>query len=241
MKCIIVDDEPLALDLLTKYVAQTPFIELVARCSSGVEALAAIERGGVELAFLDIQMPDLNGLELSRLVGDRCAVIFTTAFEQYALDGFRVNALDYLLKPFGYADFLKAAQKGQQWLDMRAAYQGDRQEPEPDKPRNIVVKADYKQQVIALDSITYIEGIRDYIKIHTDGEGAVQTLLTLKAVTEMLPQEQFVRVHRSFIVNIDKVKTIERGAIVFGKQRIPVSDSYKESFQQLFNSKTISQ
>jgi two-component system, LytTR family, response regulator len=227
LRCIIVDDEPLALNLLQDYIHQTPFLELAARCSSGMEALSVLKSEKVDLAFIDIQMPSLNGLELSRMMGD-CLVIFTTAFEQYALEGFKVNAIDYLLKPFSYAEFLTAANKAQRQAELINASGSLGNNTLTLK--NLVVKSDYKQQIINTSDIVYIEGIGDYIKIHLDEGVSLKTLMTLKTIEEELPKNQFIRVHRSFIVNIQKVKTIERQRIVFDRVRIPVSDSYKEAF-----------
>lgn len=228
LKCLIVDDEPLALDLLEDYIKRTPFLELVARCSSGPEVLDVLRKEKVDVAFMDIQMPYLNGLELSRMTGD-CAVIFTTAFEQYALEGFRVNALDYLLKPFSYAEFLKAANKAMQWKELHVAASSQASTGE-NQIRNLVVKSEYKQQIIRLADITYIEGSGDYITIHTENGIPLQTLMSLKTIEEQLPKSQFARVHRSFIVNIQKIRTIERQRIVFGKVHIPISDSFKDEF-----------
>ena len=227
LKCIIVDDEPLALNLLQDYIHQTPFLKLVARCSSGVEALDVFNNEHVDLAFIDIQMPHLNGLELSRIIGN-CFVIFTTAFEQYALEGFKVNAIDYLLKPFSYAEFLTAANKAQRQAELVNASHSLGNSTLT--PKSLVIKSDYKQQIINTSEIVYIEGIGDYIKIHLETVISVQTLMTLKNIEEELPKNQFIRVHRSFIVNIQKVKTIERQRIVFDRVRIPVSDFYKQAF-----------
>ena len=227
LRCIIVDDEPLALNLLHDYIHQTPFLELVARCSSGVEALDVLKSKKVDLAFIDIQMPHLNGLELSRMMGN-CFVIFTTAFEQYALEGFKVNAIDYLLKPFSYAEFLTAANKAQRQAELINA--SGSLVNSTLTPKSLVIKSDYKQQIINTSEIVYIEGIGDYIKIHLETGISVQTLMTLKNIEEELPKNQFIRVHRSFIVNIQKVKTIERQRIVFDRVRIPVSDFYKQAF-----------
>ena len=235
LNCVIVDDEPLALNLLEDYVKRTPFLKLVAKCGSGVEALSIIHENDVDLAFMDIQMPGLNGLELSKML-ENCAVIFTTAFEQYAIEGFKVNAIDYLLKPFSYAEFLVAANKAQKQAEIILAAKGNKTS---ETPINIVVKADYRQQVVNTNDIMYIEGVRDYIRIIMENGTDIQTLMSLKAAEEMLPHNNFIRVHRSFIVNIDKVKTIERNNIVFGKHYIPISDSYRDEFNRLFSSRTI--
>lgn len=237
LSCIIVDDEPLALDILEEYVGRMPNLELVARCSGSVEALQAMKQRPVDVAFLDIQMPGLNGLELSKLVGDDTKVIFTTAFPQYALEGFKVDALDYLLKPISFDEFSRAVARAGEWFSMkRAAGSGAVQEEEP---HNLIVKSEYKQYIIPIDTIVYIEGIRDYIRIHTDDGGQIQTLMNLKTAEEMLPSGRFARVHRSYIVNVDKVKKIERTRIVFGDVIVPISDTYKDSFLKLLASRSL--
>lgn len=231
LNCLIVDDEPLALDLMESYVKRTPFLSLVGRCSSALEVLPMVKEQKIDLIFLDIQMPELNGLELSRMLDERTKVIFTTAFEQYALEGFRVDALDYLLKPISYPEFLKAANKALQWCEMSG-----KQENGEKEPRSIFVKADYKLVRIDLGKILYIEGLKDYVKIYLEGETQpVVSLMSLKSLEELLPASEFIRVHRSFIVRLDKVKVIERNRIVYGKEYIPISDSYKDKFQEYLN------
>lgn len=229
LNCLIVDDEPLALDLLESYVKRTPFLHLAGRCESAISALSIIKENPVNVVFLDIQMPELNGLELSHLIGDKTKIIFITAFEQYALEGFRSNALDYLLKPIDYAEFLKAAGKAQQWYEMTGTVAGN-------TPKSIFIKTDYKLVQIDLEDILFIEGVKDYIRIHTSGsEGALMTLMSMKTIEDYLPSDIFIRVHRSFIVNINKIKLIERNRIIFGKTYIPISDSYKEQFMEVLN------
>ena len=224
LNCLIVDDEPLALELLESYVSRTPFLHLVDRCDSAIKALSVIEETPVDLIFLDIQMPELNGLELSRLVGNKVKIIFTTAFEQYAIEGFRVDALAYLLKPFNYSEFLRAATKA---LRTRPA------------PESIFVKSDYKLVQVQLKDILYIEGLKDYIRIQTeDGQGFL-TLMSMKSIEDFLPADTFVRVHRSYIINMNKIKTIERNRIIFGKVYIPISDSYKDRFTELLDKRAI--
>ena len=228
LNCLVVDDEPLALELMAGYVRQTPFLTLAGGCSSAVEALEMLKTASVDLLFLDIQMPQLNGLELSKMIDPKTRVIFTTAFEQYALEGFRVDALDYLLKPISYAEFLKAAAKAQRWFKLQsAAVSGG------GAPQQIFVKSDYKMVQIALSEILYVEGVKDYIQIHTADGRRIMTLMSMKAIEESLPADRFVRVHRSFIVNMDHIQTIERNRIVFGKVYIPISDSYKDRFSEL--------
>lgn len=231
LNCLIVDDEPLALDLMESYVKRTPFLSLAGRCGSALEVLPLVKEQKVDVIFLDIQMPELNGLELSRMLGEQTKVIFTTAFEQYALEGFRVDALDYLLKPISYPEFLKAANKALQWCEMSGKQRVGEKEQE-----SIFVKADYKLIRVDLAKVLYIEGLKDYVKIYLEDETQpVVSLMSLKSLEELLPSSSFIRVHRSFIVRLDKVKVIERNRIVFGKEYIPISDSYKDKFQEFLN------
>lgn len=231
LNCLIVDDEPLALDLLEAYVKRTPFLNLKGKCSNALEVLQVLKEQEVDLLFLDIQMPELSGLELSRLIDNRIKIIFTTAFEQYALEGFKVDALDYLLKPISYPEFLKATNKALQWFEMSCNTSSKIVEEGDD----IFVKSDYKLVKLQLHKIQYIEGLKDYVKIYVDDRPQpVVALLSMKMFEEMLPSS-FIRVHRSFIVNLDKITVIERNRIVFGKTYIPVSDSYKDKFLEFIN------
>lgn len=225
LKCAIVDDEPLALGLLESYVAKTPFLELAGKYSSAVQAMKELPEKQVDLLFLDIQMPELNGLEFSRMVDSRTRIVFTTAFEQYALDGYKVNALDYLLKPISYTDFLQAANKAVQWFELL-------NQPH-DEITSIFVKSDYKLVQIELDNILYVEGLKDYVKIYEEGsQRPILSLMSMKAMEELLPSSRFMRVHRSYIVQKSKIRIIDRGRIIFGKTSIPVSESYKTAFQE---------
>ena len=188
----------------------------------------------VDLIFLDIQMPELNGLELSRGLDKQIKVIFTTAFEQYALEGFRVDALDYLLKPVSYPEFLKAANKALNWFEKTRETQGDSLEEDC-----IFVKSDYKLVKVELAKICYIEGLKDYVKIYLEGvTSPIVSLISMKSLEEMLPAS-FCRVHRSFIVNLNRITVIERNRIVFGKTYIPIADSSKDKFMEFLNKRTI--
>lgn len=230
VRCLLVDDEPLALDLLEGYVAKTPSLTLSGRCSSAFRAMEMLEKTEVDLMFLDIQMPGLSGLEFSRSLQDGPKVIFTTAFEQYAIEGFKVDALDYLLKPISYPEFLNAVNKTKRWFEHfeKASV--------PETRTSIFVKADYKLIQIEFNNILYIEGLKDYVKFYLeDNEKPVLSLMSMKSLDENLPEPKFMRVHRSFIVNLDKIKTIERNRIVFGKEYIPISENYKEKFQKFVN------
>lgn len=236
LHCVIIDDEPLALDLLESYIQKTPFLILEGKYSSAVEALSKVDWNRIDIIFLDIQMPDLNGLEFSRMLPNCVRIIFTTAFQQYALDGFRANALDYLLKPFSYTDFMEAVKKALEWFQMKNSC------PEKETADNdfIYVKSDYKLIQIALKDILYIEGLKDYLKIYIENEARpIITLASMKSMEERLPFPRFMRVHRSYIVQTVKVRTLERGVIVFGKTRIPVSESYKGALMNFLNEHTV--
>lgn len=236
LHCIIIDDEPLALDLLESYVMKTPFLKLEGKYNSAVEALSKVDWPNIQLVFLDIQMPDLNGLEFSHMLPTDLRIIFTTAFQQYALDGFRANALDYLLKPFSYADFMEAVKKALEWFQLKSS-NAEKQIVDEDF---IYVKSDYKLIQIALKDILYIEGLKDYLKIYLENSPRpVITLASMKSMEEKLPSPRFLRVHRSYIVQTSKVKTLDRGVIVFDKTRIPVSESYKAALMNFLNEHTV--
>lgn len=236
LKCAIVDDEPLALELLKSYVKKTPVLELNGAYSSAIEAMKMLPDNPVDLLFLDIQMPELNGLEFSHMVPEDTRIVFTTAFGQYALDGYKVNALDYLLKPISYTDFLQSVNKAVQWFDRKRVTDN---EP-TDKPDFIYVKSDYKLIQISLKDILYIEGLKDYVKIHLEGESRpILSLTSLKALEEKLPTDRFIRVHRSYIVQKQKIKVIDKARIVFGKEYIPVSESYKQELQNYINDHSV--
>lgn len=236
LKCATVDDEPLALELLKSYVKKTPVLELNGAYSSAIEAMKMLPDNPVDLLFLDIQMPELNGLEFSHMVPEDTRIVFTTAFGQYALDGYKVNALDYLLKPISYTDFLQSVNKAVQWFDRK---RGTDNEP-TDKPDFIYVKSDYKLIQISLKDILYIEGLKDYVKIHLEGESRpILSLTSLKALEEKLPTDRFIRVHRSYIVQKQKIKVIDKARIVFGKEYIPVSESYKQELQNYINDHSV--
>ena len=230
ISCAIVDDEPLALELLKSYVEKTPFLKLEGAFSSAIQAMEKLAEMKVDLLFLDIQMPELNGLEYSKTVDPQTKIVFTTAFGQYAIDGYKVNALDYLLKPISYADFLQAANKAQKWFELIR---------KDDERTSIFVKSDYKLVQIELKDILYIEGLKDYVKIYPeDTPKPILSLMSMKSMEELLPSSKFMRVHRSFIVQKSKIKIVDRGRIVFGKTYIPVSDSYKQVFMDFLNERS---
>ncbi len=228
IKCAIIDDEPLAVELLVSYVKKIPFMELHGKYSNAVDAMKGIAEDPIDVVFLDIQMPELNGLELSKMLPEATRVVFTTAFEQYAIDGYRINALDYLLKPISYPEFLEACNKALQWFTM---VQQAEESKEPEAT-SIFIKSEYKLLQIELDDIRYIEGLKDYVKIYTEqSPHPILSLMNMKAMEQMLPASRFIRVHRSYIVQKSKIKEIDRNRIVFGDVYIPIGDSYKQAFQ----------
>lgn len=236
INCIIIDDEPLALDLVEGYVNKTPFLELKAKCLSALEALQIMNTQKIDLVFSDIQMPDLNGIDFSKTLSTDTKVIFTTAFKEYAFDGFKVDAIDYLLKPFNYQEFLKAANKA---LDRIA---------KPEEKRSgitndnfIFVKSEYKQVKINLNEVYYFEGLKDYIKIWLSTQPKpVLTLMSLKTLEQELAEEKFMRVHRSFIIALDKIESVERSQVVINKERITIAEQYKTKFQEFIENKSFS-
>lgn len=239
LSCYVIDDEPLAVNLLESYVNKTPFLRLVGKYSSAVTALSAISTEPADLLFLDIQMPELNGMEFSRIIGKDTRIIFTTAFEQYALDSYKVNALDYLLKPISYSDFLQAANKALQWYELTRKPESSAlttSSTPTSEIESIFIKTEYKLVQIELKKILYVEGLKDYIKIFVENEShPILSLMSMKTMEELLPESRFIRVHRSFIVQPEKIKVIERNRIVFGKEYIPISDSYKAKFMEFLN------
>lgn len=239
IRCAVVDDEPLALGLMASYVKKTPFLELVGSYSSAVQAMQEMHDNPVDLIFLDIQMPELNGLDYSRMISPQTRVVFTTAFNQYALDGYKVNALDYLLKPISYPDFLLAANKAQEWFRLVEQSQQSEKKENQDEKLSIFVKSDYKLIRIELKNILYVEGLKDYVKIYEGNTGRpVISLMSMKAMEEMLPADRFMRVHRSYIVQKEKIRIIEHNRIVFGNTYIPIGDSYKQAFQDFLNKRS---
>lgn len=238
--CAIIDDEPLARELLENYVKQTSYLELRGTYASAVEAGSQLGTSPVDLLFLDIQMPELNGLEFSKIVRKETRIVFTTAFDRYALDGYKVNALDYLLKPISYADFLAASKKALEWFGLVRQSQSVGEAPSsPEAPLaadSLFVKSDYKLVRVRFEDILYVEGLKDYVKIHTtEAPKPILSLTSMHSLESRLPQNAFLRIHRSFIVNMEKVTVLERGQILFGEKRIPVSDSYKDKVLDYIN------
>jgi DNA-binding LytR/AlgR family response regulator len=233
INCAIIDDEPLAAGLLKSYVEKTSFLQLIGCYGSAIEAMKELRDHPAQLLFLDIQMPELSGIEFARVLPPNTKIIFTTAFQQYAVEGYKVNALDYLLKPISYDDFMKSANKAVEWFTIvqkQQAYATD---------RFMFIKSDYKLFRVNLDDILYIEGLKDYIRIYLQDGSRVMSLMNMKKLEDYLPHPEFLRAHRSYIVHMTKAESIDRFRIVYGDQFIPVSDSYKEEVQQFIDIHTL--
>jgi DNA-binding LytR/AlgR family response regulator len=250
LTCIAVDDEPLALKLVSHFIEQTPFLQLIGSYSNAVAALKGLQQQTtpVDLLFLDIQMPDLNGLELARVLdrgpgGNGPRVVFTTAFNQYALDGYKVDALDYLLKPFTYEEFLRAAQKAQAYAALRQPSPAPVSSAMPAPVETsaadedyLYLRVEYQLVRVPYQDILYVEGLKDYVKVHRRSEARpLLSLMSLKALEERLPARQFMRIHRSYIVGLQHITAIGRGTVQVGTETIPVSDGYREAFDQFIS------
>ncbi|MYM12322.1 LytR/AlgR family response regulator transcription factor [Muribaculum intestinale] len=226
LRCCIVDDEPLARDLIASYIGKTPFMELAGSFGSAQEAVKTIIEESIDVIFLDINMPQLNGMEFARIVPPTCRIVFTTAYDKYAIEGFKVGALDFLLKPVSYEEFIGSANRALAWSDLCR-----RAEASDTSREYIMVKSEYRLVQIPVRDIIFIEGVKDYVKIYVDGEEkAIMTLMNMKTLERTLPSNIFLRVHRSYIINATKIRVIERNRILFGRHAIPVSDSYKQQF-----------
>ena len=224
IKCIVVDDEPLAVEMLATYIRKTPSLELAGTFTDPVQAVSAMAEIKPDLVFLDIQMPDLNGLELARLIPEDTRIIFTSAFRQYAFESYEVEALDYLLKPIRYQKFLEAVSKAEKWMANR---------PEKSR-RSAFIKTEREYRNIEFDQILYVAGMKDYVLIYLASEPEpIVTHITLKAIEEKLPSDMFMRVHRSYIVALDKITAIDScGDILIDKISVPVSDSYRKEIEK---------
>ncbi len=238
MNCIIVDDEPLAIDLLEDFISKIPFLNLLKKCKNAFEAIEVINKNKVDLIFLDINMPKLSGVQLAAGLEKDPMIIFTTAHTEYAVESYNLNAVDYLLKPFTFDRFFKAVNKAYTLFNQRTIKQSEELENTEIKDF-IFVQADYSSVKILLNDILYIEGLKDYLKIHVIDKKPILTLMTLKAMEEKLPENKFIRVHRSFIVSIAKIESIQRNRIKIGEELIPVGDFYKESFNRAIDSLNI--
>ena len=237
IRCLAIDDEPLALQQIVTYINKVPFLELVTQCQSALEARQFLENDTVDAIFCDINMPDLNGMDFVKSLVSPPLIVFTTAYSEYAVDGFRVNAVDYLLKPFGLQDFQRAANRLKDRLQNADPHVvGDSQSPTQDD--SIFLKTDYRIVKVSIPDIRYIEGMSEYLKVWLEGEQKpIITLLSMKKMEERLPH-YFMRIHRSYIVNLNKIQEVNKNRIIIDAQtNLPIGDLYKEAFQRYLDTK----
>ena len=235
IRCLAVDDEMLALELLEDNIRKVPFLELAGTCRSAMEAMEVLRSTEIDLLFLDIQMPDISGIQLLRSLPQKPMVIFTTAFSKYATEGFDLDVIDYLLKPYPFERFLKAVNKAYAYLDLHDRAASQPVEKEADAAADFLfVRADYKLYRINLKDILYVEGLKDYVKIYLNDRPVV-TQMSMKVIEEKLPAQDFIRVHRSFIVAFDKIDFVQKQALTIGKKEIPVSDLYRDQLFKRIN------
>ena len=234
LSCIIVDDEPLAVRLLESYVEKTPDLELLASFTDSIKAINAIKVQKPDLLFLDIQMPNIDGMELAHSLPEATRVVFTTAFKEYAFESYEVNALDFLLKPIRYNKFLSAVEKAQKQQPVSTPQQ-------PSPLTTIFIRVDSEWRNVAIDEIIYVNGMKDYVLFYLDNEPKpLITHLTMKAVEDMLPKNRFLRIHRSYIIAVDKIQKVDRNDCVYiGKEIIHIPDGYLQTFRQFLETRTI--
>lgn len=240
LNCVAIDDEPLALELLSKFIEQTSFLNLIGKFDNAIEALGFINQNKVQLAFMDIQMPDLSGMELARVLdgkkdSDKTRIIFATAYHQFAIEGYKVEALDYLLKPYSYEDFLNAATKAFTYFERQSQTKSEPIAPDA-APDYIFLKVEYQLVKVMLQDIAYVEAYKDYVKVHLLSKpNPLLSLTSLKNMEELLPADKFMRVHRSYIVALDHIDSVAKNVIHIGKNSITVSDNYKETFLEFMS------
>ncbi|NCD70368.1 LytR/AlgR family response regulator transcription factor [Mucilaginibacter agri] len=243
IKCLVVDDEPLALHILEDYISKVPFLELVKATTNPIEALTLVQDGGIDLVFLDVQMPELTGLQFLKISNGRAKVILTTAYPQYALEGYELDVVDYLLKPIAFDRFFKSAQKAQTVINPAVAKAAVKEEPQQAQYDDfmsdfIFVKTEHKIQKVYLHDIMFIEGLKDYISIFTPEERII-TLQNMKKMEDALPEKHFIRVHKSYIVALNKIDSIERSRISIADKVIPIGDTYRDAFFDKIEDKNI--
>ena len=234
MNCIAIDDEPLALDIISEFCSRINYLNLIGSFTNPMDATRLLNSIEVDLIFLDIHMPQINGLEFLKTLYSPPMIIFTTAYKEHAFQGFEYDAVDYLIKPFAADRFTKAVNKAYQLMILKKSGYTLPGEKHPDSPGYIMIKVEYSTLRMNLDDILYIEGLKDYVKIYSGGK-LVLTKTTMKNITEKLPSDRFLRVHKSFIVSVAKIDMIENNRIVIGKERIPIGESYKIPFFNIIN------
>ncbi|UII74794.1 LytTR family DNA-binding domain-containing protein [Flagellimonas sp. HMM57] len=237
MKCIIIDDEPLAIDLLEGYCDKMGFVEVIGTFTNPLNAISIVKEGNIDLIFCDIELPQISGVDFIASLENRPLVIFTTAYSQYAVEGFELNAVDYLVKPIPYHRFIKAVSRAKELLTKKEKPAKANVFPsygaKNESQKFIFVKSEHESVKINLDEIQYVQGLKDYLKIHIAGSNkTILTLLNFKEMLDKLPQNQFIRVHKSFLVNINFIQSVQRNRIVIDDIRIPIGESHKT---QLFS------
>lgn len=241
VRCIAIDDEPMALRQIKSYIERTEQLELVAACRSAIEAQEVMSTTNVDMLFVDINMPDMNGVDFVRSLDTTHYIVFTTAHPEFAIEGFKLNAIDYLLKPFSYEEFMKASQKVISLVDLvercHAAESAIAQnEAEAADKEVISVKADYKTQLVKVADIVYLESAGEYVRLHIEGSSTITTLFRLKNMETTLPSDSFLRVHRSYIVNLKRIASYTKGRIFLDNgEYIPLGENYKERFFEYMN------
>ena len=235
--CLIVDDEPLARNLLTDYVSKVPYLELIKACTGPLEAMEELRKNPVDLLFLDVQMPELTGISFLKSLQKKPFVILTTAYSQYALEGYELDVTDYLLKPITFERFLKAVDKVSQRLSGSAPTVVEKSTAEP-APSYIFVKDGTKLVKIRWEDILYVEGLKDYVTIHTRQQKVI-SLQRMKTMEEELPSDKFIRIHNSYIVALDAIDSVHKDKVQIGQAFIPVGDTYKKSFRDFIEGKQI--
>ncbi|ASZ11447.1 response regulator transcription factor [Chitinophaga pendula] len=230
IKCIAVDDEPLALEIMADFINKVPYLQLVQQFNNAATALHFLQDEQVDLVFLDIKMPDITGIQFLKSLKYPPMVIFTTAYDEYAMDGFNLDVVDYLLKPVPFERFLKASAKAQEYMSVTSQKNGDHNYVSD----YIFIKTEYKIIKINLEDILFIEALKDYTKIYTPFQ-PVLTLRSLKSFETKLPADKFIRVHRSYLVSLNKINSVEKNTVMIANQSIPISDGYRERFYDLIN------
>ncbi|GAA4274511.1 LytTR family DNA-binding domain-containing protein [Aquimarina gracilis] len=236
MQCVIIDDEPLALGIIKSYCEDIGALTIVGTFTNALEAIPLLTDAKIDLVFLDIEMPQINGIDFIKTLDHKPLFIFTTAYSQYALEGFEINAVDYLVKPIPFPRFVKAVNRAKEIYELKKGSKEPIQPKEKETLTNIpieefvFVKSDYDTVKIKLTKILYIQGLKDYLKIHVSGEKPILTLMTFKDIQSKLPENLFLRVHRSYIVNLRSINSIQRSKVVIADVRIPIGDSYKNDF-----------
>ena len=233
LTCAIIDDEPLAAQLLESYVKEMPSLKLTGIYNSALTAMAGLRSAPVDLLFLDIQMPELSGMEFARLIPKQTRIVFTTAFKQYAIDGYKVSAFDYLLKPISFETFAATVNNALEWFSTQSQRVVTRED------RFIFVKSDYRLVRIMFDDILYIEGVKDYVRICLKDGERIMSLTNMKRLEELLPRPEFLRTHRSYIAHMNNISTVDRQRIMYGTEAVPISENYKDDVSKFLDQHTL--